>query len=50
MANGQNQEKVIYTCPMHPEVQNDQPGTCPKCGMQLVKKDEKNKTEKEKKA
>ena len=27
--------KVIYTCPMHPEVQQDHPGTCPKCGMTL---------------
>lgn len=26
----------IYTCPMHPEVQMDKPGTCPKCGMKLV--------------
>lgn len=25
-----------YTCPMHPEVRQDQPGECPKCGMQLV--------------
>ncbi|MFZ2682067.1 MAG: heavy metal-binding domain-containing protein [Patescibacteria group bacterium] len=25
-----------YTCPMHPEVVSDQPGTCPKCGMALV--------------
>jgi hypothetical protein len=24
-----------YTCPMHPEVRQDQPGTCPKCGMKL---------------
>ncbi|VTR97554.1 haloacid dehalogenase : Cu2+-exporting ATPase OS=gamma proteobacterium Hiromi1 GN=TBH_C1459 PE=3 SV=1: YHS: E1-E2_ATPase: Hydrolase [Gemmata massiliana] len=24
-----------YTCPMHPEVVNDGPGTCPKCGMAL---------------
>ncbi|HTF71898.1 MAG TPA: heavy metal-binding domain-containing protein, partial [Edaphobacter sp.] len=24
-----------YTCPMHPEVQADKPGTCPKCGMAL---------------
>ena len=24
-----------YTCPMHPEVNNDGPGDCPKCGMAL---------------
>ena len=24
-----------YTCPMHPEVTNKGPGTCPKCGMAL---------------
>lgn len=27
-----------WTCPMHPEVQQDKPGTCPKCKMDLVKK------------
>jgi Cu+-exporting ATPase len=32
------QGKVIYTCPMHPEVQQDHPGDCPKCGMTLVLK------------
>ncbi len=26
---------VAYTCPMHPEVVQDHPGTCPKCGMAL---------------
>ncbi len=31
-------EKDTYTCPMHPEVISDKPGKCPKCGMQLVKK------------
>ena len=25
----------IYTCPMHPEVKEDGPGSCPKCGMAL---------------
>jgi hypothetical protein len=25
-----------YTCPMHPEVVEDHPGKCPKCGMDLV--------------
>jgi len=24
-----------YTCPMHPEVRHDKPGSCPKCGMAL---------------
>jgi len=28
--------KQLYTCPMHPEVVADQPGQCPKCGMDLV--------------
>ena len=27
--------KIIYTCPMHPEVVQDHPGDCPKCGMAL---------------
>ena len=26
---------AMYTCPMHPEVRQDHPGTCPKCGMAL---------------
>ena len=29
---------TIYTCPMHPEVQQDHPGDCPKCGMTLEPK------------
>src|SRR5690349_19133392 len=24
-----------YTCPMHPEIVQDGPGSCPKCGMAL---------------
>jgi len=28
----------IYTCPMHPEIEQDHPGNCPKCGMTLVLK------------
>ncbi|MBH8571371.1 hypothetical protein KB206_20935 [Microvirga sp. STS02] len=27
-----------YTCTMHPEVIANEPGKCPKCGMDLVKK------------
>ncbi len=30
----------IYTCPMHPQIISDRPGTCPICGMDLVKKSE----------
>src|ERR1035437_7444367 len=26
----------VYTCPMHPEVKQNHPGACPKCGMTLV--------------
>ncbi len=26
---------MVYTCPMHPEVRQDHPGHCPKCGMTL---------------
>ncbi len=29
--------RTIYTCPMHPEIQSDKSGTCPKCGMALTK-------------
>ncbi|HET7634195.1 MAG TPA: copper-translocating P-type ATPase [Burkholderiales bacterium] len=27
--------KAAYTCPMHPEIVQDKPGDCPKCGMAL---------------
>ncbi len=30
---------AAYTCPMHPEVHQDQPGECPKCGMALEPRD-----------
>ncbi len=30
------QVRIEYTCPMHPEVVRDEPGACPKCGMNLV--------------
>ncbi|MFA6444526.1 MAG: heavy metal translocating P-type ATPase, partial [Sterolibacterium sp.] len=31
----QGQTGTIYTCPMHPEIQQPTPGNCPKCGMTL---------------
>jgi Cu(I)/Ag(I) efflux system membrane fusion protein len=40
MMNGMNMNMLtnstIYSCPMHPEVNSDKPGKCPKCGMELV--------------
>ncbi|MBI3284250.1 MAG: heavy metal translocating P-type ATPase [Burkholderiales bacterium] len=30
---------AVYTCPMHPEVEQVGPGTCPKCGMALEPKE-----------
>src|SRR5256886_1437377 len=29
---------MIYTCPMHPEIEQDHPGNCPICGMTLEPK------------
>jgi len=31
-------DQVMYTCPMHPQIMKDKPGTCPICGMDLVEK------------
>ncbi len=43
--NHQNKSSEIktYTCPMHPEVQMDKPGQCPKCGMTLAPPKESEK-------
>lgn len=29
-------KQQVYSCSMHPEVKSDKPGSCPKCGMDLV--------------
>jgi hypothetical protein len=29
----------VYVCPMHKDVRSDKPGKCPKCKMDLVKKE-----------
>ena len=29
-------QKKVLVCPMHPEIMQDHPGTCPICGMELV--------------
>jgi hypothetical protein len=32
-----NEDSVMYTCPMHPDVLQTQPGPCPVCGMPMVR-------------
>ncbi|MFW2477264.1 MAG: copper-translocating P-type ATPase [Sediminibacterium sp.] len=39
--NHHNEQR--YTCPMHPEIVKDEPGNCPKCGMNLVPVDANEK-------
>ncbi|MDH3342305.1 MAG: heavy metal translocating P-type ATPase [Gammaproteobacteria bacterium] len=36
--NAGHPDSAIYTCPMHPEVEQIGPGACPKCGMALEAK------------
>tara|TARA_R110000850_G_scaffold30231_21_gene83416 strand:- start:938 stop:3103 length:2166 start_codon:yes stop_codon:yes gene_type:complete len=36
---GLSTDKSTFTCPMHPEIVQDQPGDCPKCGMPLEVKE-----------
>jgi len=36
----QRSPKVVYACPLHPEVLREEPGTCPICGTQLVRREE----------
>lgn len=45
------EQPMVYTCPMHPEVQQEKAGICPQCGMKLVakkKKEHKNHKDVEK--
>ena len=39
---GETTKKQTYTCPMHPQIVQDKPGTCPICGMDLVPFDKTN--------
>ena len=34
--HNQKVDKVVYTCPMHPEVQKNEPSKCPGCVMDLI--------------
>jgi rubrerythrin len=35
--------KLYYTCKMHPQIHQDKPGSCPICGVTLIKKKEERK-------
>jgi hypothetical protein len=35
-----NKKRYKYVCTMHPEIGADKPGTCSKCGMDLVENEE----------
>lgn len=34
-------QAVSYVCPMHPDMRSKSPGTCPKCLMELVRRNAK---------
>ncbi|MFT6332604.1 MAG: Cu+-exporting ATPase [Lentimonas sp.] len=38
ISSDKSKEGEVYTCPMHPEVEQIGPGSCPKCGMALEPK------------
>lgn len=43
-APSQIQQSSVYTCPMHPEIRQDHPGTCPICNMDLVREENNAET------
>ncbi len=38
------QTRIEYTCSMHPEIIRDEPGSCPKCGMNLIPREAQART------
>lgn len=36
--NEKSKTTILYTCPKHPEIEDDEPGICPKCGTTLIEK------------
>lgn len=40
MNRDSHEQAKKFTCPMHPEIVQDAPGKCPKCGIDLVEKGE----------
>ncbi|MBS3807625.1 MAG: efflux RND transporter periplasmic adaptor subunit [Bacteroidales bacterium] len=44
MATGE-QEQTTWTCSMHPQVRQDEPGQCPICGMDLIEAEESEQSQ-----
>lgn len=44
LENHEQHQGVIYTCPMHPEIESKEAGNCPICNMKLVPKISENNT------
>src|SRR5699024_5159878 len=42
----QSESDSLYVCPMHPNITADSPGNCPKCGMDMIKKNAENQRDK----
>lgn len=43
-AHAKKHADPTYICPMHPQIQQDEPGSCPICGMDLVLKNLSNRS------
>jgi Cu(I)/Ag(I) efflux system membrane fusion protein len=39
-AHTNEQGEIVYTCSMHPSVEQSEPGNCPICGMELIPKNQ----------
>ncbi|MBO6793133.1 MAG: efflux RND transporter periplasmic adaptor subunit [Balneolaceae bacterium] len=37
--------EIVYTCSMHPQIRQNEPGNCPICGMDLIPADDNNVSE-----
>src|SRR5450759_675778 len=44
----QEKGNIVYSCPMHPQVKQNKPGSCPICGMDLVPEKPQDTNEEEK--
>ncbi len=43
----QGEESTVWTCSMHPQIREDEPGDCPICGMELIPADEEDQDQKD---